>query len=41
MATMDLKPIAVMLQLMRPTGTGWRFLGESRLTRMDESSRRV
>jgi hypothetical protein len=28
---MDLQPIAIMLQLMRPTRTGWRFLGDSRL----------
>src|SRR5215471_11938357 len=38
---MDLQTIAVMLQLMRPTRTCWRFLGDSRLTGMDESSRRV
>jgi len=28
-------------KLVRPTGTGWRFLRDSRLTGMDESSRRV
>src|SRR5262245_24339922 len=38
---MNLQPIAVMLQLVRPTRTGWRFLGDSRLTRMDESGGRV
>src|SRR5262249_49613173 len=38
---MDLQPIAVMLQLMRPTRTGWWLLGNSRLTGMDESSRRI
>src|SRR6478752_1449347 len=38
---MDLQPIAVMLQLVRPTRTGGRFLGDSRLTRMNESSGRV
>jgi len=37
-ADMDLQPIAVMLQLVRPPRTGWRFLRDSRLTGMDESS---
>jgi hypothetical protein len=37
----DLQPIAVMLQLMRPAWPGWRLLGHDRLTRMDEGSRRV
>ena len=40
-ADMDLQPIAVMLQLVRPPRTGWRFLRDSRLTGMDESSRRI
>src|SRR5262245_33290647 len=37
---MDLQPIAVMFQLMRPARAGWRLLGDDWLTRMDESSRR-
>jgi hypothetical protein len=27
-----------MLQLTRPTRTGWRFLGDSRLTGMNEAA---
>jgi hypothetical protein len=38
---MDLQPIAIMLQLVRPTRTGRRFLSDDWLTRMDESSRRI
>jgi hypothetical protein len=40
-ADMDQQPIAVMLELMRPSRTRRRFLGDSRLTGMDESGRRV
>jgi len=37
----DLQPIAVMLQLMRPARTAGRLLGDDWLAGMDESSRRV
>src|SRR5262245_2701439 len=37
----DLQPIAVMLQLVRPTRTGGRRLSDSRLTWMDKGSRRA
>src|SRR5262245_23143735 len=38
---MDLQPVAVMLQLMRPAKAAWRLLGDDRLTRMNECNRRV
>jgi len=31
---MDLQPIVIMLQLMRPAITAWRLLGDDWLTRM-------
>jgi hypothetical protein len=34
---MDLQPIAVMLQLVRPARTDWRPLGDDGLVRMNES----
>ena len=39
-AHMDLEPIAVMLQLMRPAGAR-RGLGDNGLTRMNESGSRI
>ena len=38
---MDLQPVAVMLQLVRPARSRWGLLGDNRLARMNESSRRV
>jgi len=38
-ADMDLMPVAVMLELVRPTGASWGLLGDGRLTGMNESSR--
>jgi hypothetical protein len=40
LADMDLQPIAVVLHLVRPTWPD-RGLGDDRLTRMDESGRRI
>jgi hypothetical protein len=40
-ANMDLEPIAVMLQFVRPTRPGGWLLGDDWLTRMNESGRRV
>src|SRR5262245_27745194 len=40
-ANMDLQPIAVVLQLVRPAWPCRRLLGDDRTTRMDESSGRV
>jgi hypothetical protein len=40
-ADMDLQPIAVMLQFMRPARAGWGLLGDDWLARMNESGRRV
>jgi hypothetical protein len=40
-AEVNLKPIAVMLQLMRPARASWGLLGDDWLTRMDESGRRI
>jgi hypothetical protein len=40
-ADMDLKPIAVVLQLVRPTRPAWRLLGDDWLTRMNEGGRRI
>src|SRR4029450_1578238 len=40
-AAMDLQPITVMLQLMRPTRPVWRPLGDDWLARMNESGGRV
>jgi hypothetical protein len=34
---MDLQPIAVMLQLVRPARSTWRLLGDDWLARMNES----
>src|SRR6476661_2013606 len=39
-AYMDLQPIAVMLQLVRPAWPGGWLLGDSRLTWMNEGGRR-
>jgi hypothetical protein len=36
-----LKPIAIMLQFVRPARSSWRLLGDDWLTRMDESNRRI
>src|SRR6476660_9272294 len=38
---MDLQPIAVVLQLVRPPRPGGRLGGDGRLTGMNEGSRRV
>jgi hypothetical protein len=38
---MDLEPMAVVFQLMRPTRPAWRLLGDDGLARMNESGRRV
>jgi hypothetical protein len=38
---MDLQPVAVMLQLMRPARPRGRLLGDDWLTRMNENGRRV
>jgi hypothetical protein len=38
---MDLEPIAVMLQFVRPTRPGGRLLADNWLARMNESGRRV
>jgi hypothetical protein len=38
---MDLKPIAVMLQLVRPGRPRWRLFGHDWLAWMDESGKRV
>jgi hypothetical protein len=40
-ADMDLQPIAVMLQLVRPACSSWGLLGDDWLARMDESGGRV
>src|SRR5262249_1769788 len=40
-ADMDPQAIAVMLQLVRPTRTAWRLLGDGWLARINESGRRV
>jgi hypothetical protein len=38
---MDLQPIAVMLELVRPARPTWRLLGDDRLARMNEGGRRI
>ena len=40
-ADMDLQPVAVMLQLMRPARSRWGLLGDGWLARVNESSRRI
>jgi hypothetical protein len=35
---MDLQPVAIVLQLMRPARPGWGLLGNDWLTRMDEKA---
>ena len=40
-ADMDLQPIPIMLQLMRPTRPGGRLFGDDWLARMNESGWRV
>jgi hypothetical protein len=37
----DLQPIAVMLQLMRPARSGWRPVRNDRAARMDEGGGRI
>ena len=37
-ADVDLEPVAVMLQLMRPARSCWGLLGDDWLTRMDETA---
>jgi hypothetical protein len=38
---MDLQPVAIMLQFVRPARPARRLLGDDWLERMNESSRRV
>jgi len=38
---MNLKPIAIVLQLMRPARAAWWLLGDDWLTGMDESGGRI
>ena len=38
---MDLQPVAVMLQLMRPARSRWGLLGDDWLARMNEGGRRL
>ena len=40
-ADVDLQPIAVVLEFVRPAGTARRLLGDGRTARMDEGGRRV
>src|SRR5262245_18208444 len=40
-SNMDLQPIAVVLQLMRPAWSSWRLLGNDWLAWMNESSGRI
>jgi hypothetical protein len=39
--TQFLKPIAIMLQFVRPARASWRLLDDDWLTRMNENDRRV
>ena len=39
--TQFLKPLAIMLQFVRPARASWGLLGDDWLTRMNESGRRV
>jgi hypothetical protein len=41
LTNMDLQPVAIMLQLVRPARPARRLLGDDWLERMNESSRRV
>jgi hypothetical protein len=41
LADVDLQPVAVMFQFMRPARANWGLLGDDWLARMDESGRRI
>jgi hypothetical protein len=41
LAHVNVQPIAIMLQIMRPSSSGWKLLGDDELTRIDEGSERV
>ena len=40
-ANVDLQPIAIVLEFVRPTRSGWRSVSHDRTARMDESGGRV